>query len=247
MNEVIVYLLAIATAEMVTVFLQPLWGIVAHIAILVTVIMRSARTADRPQRQLVLALALVPLTRVVSLSMPLANIPQIWWYPIMYGPLAIAAVVIMRILGYSRGDVGLNLSLSSLPVQLAIGLTGFGFGVAEYHILKPEVWVYHFTWSELWLPALVLGACTGFVEEFIFRGVLQRSAWERFGWGGLIYISVIFAVLHVGFLSWIDIIFVFGVALFFAWVVKRTGSLLGVTLSHALTNITLYLIAPFLF
>jgi len=90
MNEVIVYLLAIATAEMVTVFLQPLWGIVAHIAILVTVIMRSARTADRPQRQLVLALALVPLTRVVSLSMPLANIPQIWWYPIMYGPLVLA-------------------------------------------------------------------------------------------------------------------------------------------------------------
>ena len=130
MNEVIVYLLAIATAEMVTVFLQPLWGIVAHITILVTVIMRSARTADRPQRQLVLALALVPLTRVVSLSMPLADIPQIWWYPIMYGPLAIAAVVIMRILGYSRGDVGLNLNLSSLPVQLAIGLTGFGFGVA---------------------------------------------------------------------------------------------------------------------
>jgi len=247
MNEVIVYLLAITTAEIVTVFLQPLWGIVAHITILVTVIMRSARSADKPQRQLVLALALVPLTRIVSLSMPLVNIPQIWWYPIMYGPLAIAAVVIMRILGYSRGDVGLNLSLNSLPVQLAIGLTGFGLGVAEYHILKPEAWIYHFTWSELWLPALVLGASAGFVEEFIFRGVLQRSAWERFGWGGLIYVSVIFALLHVGFLSWVDITFVFGVALFFAWVVKRTGSLSGVTLAHALTNITLYLIAPFLF
>ena len=245
MNEVIVYLLAIATAEMVTVFLQPLWGIVAHIAILVTVIIRSARTTDKPQRQLVLALALVPLTRIVSLSMPLANIPQIWWYPIMYGPLAIAAVVIMRILDYSRGDVGLK--LNSLPVQLAIGLTGFGLGVAEYHILKPEAWIYHFTWSELWLPALVVGASAGFVEEFVFRGVLQRSAWERFGWGGLIYVSVIFAVLHVGHLSWVDIAFVFGVALFFAWVVKRTGSLLGVTLAHALTNITLYLIAPFLF
>lgn len=247
MNEVIVYLLAITTAEIVTVFLQPLWGIVAHIAILVTVIMRSARTADKPQRQLVLALALVPLTRIVSLSMPLVNIPQIWWYPIMYGPLAIAAVAIMRILGYSRGDVGLNLSLSSLPVQLAIGLTGFGLGVAEYHILKPEVWVDKFIWSELWLPSLMLGASTGFVEEFIFRGVLQRSAWERFGWGGLIYVSVIFAVLHVGFLSWVDIIFVFGVALLFAWIVKRTGSLLGVTLAHALTNVTLYLMAPLLF
>ena len=88
---------------------------------------------------------------------------------------------------------------------------------------------------------------TGFVEEFIFRGVLQRSAWERFGWRGLIYVSSLFAILHIGFLSWVDVVFVFGIALFFAWVVKRTGSLLGVTLSHGITNITLYLIAPFLF
>ena len=85
------------------------------------------------------------------------------------------------------------------------------------------------------------------MEEFIFRGVLQRSAWERLGWGGIIYVSVLFAILHVGFLSWVDVIFVFGVAMLFAWIVKRTGSLLGVTLAHALTNVTLYLIAPFIF
>jgi len=245
MKEAIVYLLAITAAEMVTAFVQPLWGIVVHVAILVTVIMRSARIVDKSQRQLVLSLALVPLTRIISLSMPLVNIPQIWWYPIIYGPLLIAAVVVMRILGYNRGEVGL--SLRFIPIQLAVALTGFGLGVAEYHILKPEPWLSTFTWSELWLPALVLGGCTGFGEEFIFRGVLQRSAWERLGWRGIIYVSFLFAILHVGWLSWVDVIFVFGVAMFFAWIVKRTGSLLGVTLSHALTNITLYFIAPFLF
>ena len=47
----------------------------------------------------------------------------------------------------------------------------------------------------------------------------------------------------MGFLSWIDVTFVFIVALFFGWVVKKTGSLLGVTLSHGITNIVLYLVA----
>jgi len=107
--EIIIYLVAIVAAEVITVFLQPLGGIITHVAILVTVIIRSSRTADKLQRQLVLSLALAPLVRIISLSMPLTNIPQLWWYPIMYGPLAVAAVVVMRILGFSRKDVGLRL------------------------------------------------------------------------------------------------------------------------------------------
>jgi len=94
---------------------------------------------------------------------------------------------------------------------------------------------------------LILLLGTGFVEEFIFRGVLQRSAVEAFGGWGVIYVSLLFAILHIGFLSWIDVVFVFVIALFFGWVVKKTGSLLGVTLSHGITNIVLYLVVPFFF
>ena len=77
--------------------------------------------------------------------------------------------------------------------------------------------------------------------------MLQRTAVEAFRWWGIVYVSLLFAVLHVGFLSWLDVIFVFAVALFFGWVVKKTGSLLGVTLSHGITNIMLFLIVPFFF
>ena len=85
----------------------------------------------------------------------------------------------------------------------------------------------------------------GFGEEFIFRGVLQRSAVEAFNGWGVIYASLLFATLHMGFLSWLDVAFVFVVALFFGWVVQKTGSILGVTLAHSITNIMLYLVAPF--
>jgi len=243
MREAIIYLLAVAVAEVVTVFYMPLWGILCHAVILVALIMHSAVASRYPHRPLLLSLVLVPLVRIISLCMPLANIPQIWWYPIIYVPLLAAAVVAMRILNYKPGQVGLT--FKGFPVQLVVGLTGVVFGVAEYFILAPEAMVAELTWQVVWLPVLVFLLCTGFVEEFIFRGVLQRSAVEAFGGWGIVYISLLFATLHMGFLSWIDVAFVFVIALFFGWVVKKTGSLLGVSLSHGITNIVLYLVAPF--
>jgi len=83
------------------------------------------------------------------------------------------------------------------------------------------------------------------VEEFIFRGVLQRTAVGAFGWWGIVYISFLFAIVHLIHYSVIDIVFVFAIALFFGWVVKKTGSLLAVTLSHGIANVVLYLVVPF--
>ena len=216
-----------------------------HAIVLVALVVHSALASDYRYRHLVLSLALVPLVRIISLCIPLVNIPQIWWYPIIYAPLLAAAIVVVRIVGYRAREVGL--SFSSFPVQLAVGLSGLLFGVAEYFILAPEPMVIELTWQEVWLPALIFLMCTGFVEEFIFRGVLQRTAVEVFGWRGIIYVSLLFAVLHIGFLSWIDVAFVFFVALFFGWVVEKTGSLFGVTLAHGITNIILYLVVPFFF
>jgi hypothetical protein len=104
------------------------------------------------------------------------------------------------------------------------------------------------TWQTGWLPALVLLLTTGLIEELIFRGVLQRAAVKAFGsWRGIVYVSFLFALLHVGFLSWADVAFVFAIAMFFGWAVKKTGTLSGVTISHGLTNIMLFIVAPSIF
>jgi len=55
--------------------------------------------------------------------------------------------------------------------------------LAEYFILAPEAMIAELTWQAIWLPAVILLLCTGFVEELIFRGVLQRSAVEALGGG----------------------------------------------------------------
>ncbi len=245
MVEALIYLLAITTAEVVTIGIQPIWGIGCYVLILVAVLVHSAVIDKYSYQQLILSLALVPLVRIISLSLPLADIPQIWWYPIIYLPLLVAAIVAARILGYRREDIGV--ALKPFPVQLIIALTGLGFGLAEYLILTPEPLVAELSWQAVWLPSLVLLFSSGVVEEFIFRGVLQRAAVHALGGWGIVYISFLFAILHLGFLSWVDIVFVFAIALFFGWVVKKTGSLLGVALSHGITNIILFVVAPFFF
>jgi len=248
MLEAILYLLAITTAEVLTVTIQPLWGIAGHTVILAALILHASLRAPEYRRAFLLSLALVPLIRIISLAMPLAQIPRIWWYPIIYTPLLAAGIAVTRILGYSAEQTGITLKMfpAQLMTGIAVGLTGIAFGVAEYLILKPAAMISELTLPAIWLPALILLLGTGFIEEFIFRGVLQHSATNALGKWAIVYVSLLFAVLHLGFYSVIDIIFVFSVALFYGWVVRQTGSLLGVALSHGITNIMLFLVIPFL-
>ncbi len=75
---------------------------------------------------------------------------------------------------------------------------------------------------------------------------MQRAAERTLGRYNILYVSLVFAALHIGYKSVLDVVFVFVVAFFFGWVVNRTSNLLGVTFAHGLTNITLFLLTPFL-
>jgi len=241
----IIYLLAIIAAEVVTNFLNIFGGVASHIVVLTALIIHSSVVNESGNRKLLLALCLAPLTRILSLSMPLAQLPQIYWYIIIYPALFLAAWVVLHRLHFKPTEVGLN--FRKLRLQLAVALTGFGFGIGEYIILRPEPMISEFTFGQLLFPVFVFVVGTGFVEEFMFRGVMQRAATSAMGRLGLPYVALVFTTLHLIHHSAIDIIFVFIVALFFGWVVNKTGSLFGVTLSHGIANTVLYLVAPFFF
>jgi hypothetical protein len=245
MTRAFLYLVAIIVAEVVTTFYEPLLGIALHGVLLVAILIDAALVDRYFSCRLVLTLSLIPLIRIISLSMPLADIPQIWWYPIIYLPLLAAAIVVMRLLEYKPSDIGIRFGF--IPFQLIIGLVGIGLGILEYRILFPESLITELSWQAAWLPALILALSTGFVEELIFRGILQKVSVDLFGIWGIVYTSILFAILHIGFLSWVDIVFVFAIALFFGWIVHKTRSLLGVILCHGIINIVLFIIAPFYF
>lgn len=240
----LLYLAAITAAEFLTVLDRPRLGTAAHVVILATLLVHASALPGHPHHRMLLALSLAPLIRILSLSMPLQDVDLVLWYLIVGLPLLAAALVVARTLDLSPRDLGL--SLGRLPLQLLVASTGLVFGFAEYLILKPQPLIDQLTLPQVWWPALILLVATGFNEELVFRGVMQSAARPALGRGTILYVTVLFAALHVGYRSVVDVAFVFAVGLFFGLIVARTGSLLGVTLSHGITNISLYLVVPFL-
>lgn len=238
------YLAALTLAEVLTTLIEPRIGLTLYGILLLFLIAHTALTWDYPGYRLLFVLAFTPLIRLLSLFLPLAGLPQIYWYLVVSIPLFAAALIGLRTIRLSRRDIGLT--LRKLPLQFLVALTGFTLGYVEYRILRPAALASHFELRDLWLPALILFVCTGFVEELLFRGMMQRVATEKLGTiGGILYMATLFAVLHVGYRSLSDVVFVFVVALFFGLVVAYTRSIIGVSLAHGLANVVLFLVMPF--
>jgi membrane protease YdiL (CAAX protease family) len=237
------YAAAIVTAEIVRALVDARWGVSLHAVVLWALLVHFSRASERSQAKLLLALCLAPLVRILNLGMPLGDVVLAYWFLIVSAPMIVAALLVARTLGLTRYDLGLT--VRAIPLQLLVGAMGVALGIAEYFILTPDALVDELTWRQAWWPAAILLVATGFGEEFVFRGVMQSASTEALGKAAILYVAIVFAALHVGYKSVPDVAFVFLVALFFGWVVARTGSLLGVTLSHGIANVVLYIIMPF--
>src|SRR5690349_3552022 len=103
-----VVLVGVGVAELLTSLANVQLGMFAHAALLVGLTLRAALGREDAERRLTLGLALAPLIRLLSLSLPLANLPRLAWYPIVAVPLLLAAWVIIRQLRMSRAELGLR-------------------------------------------------------------------------------------------------------------------------------------------
>jgi membrane protease YdiL (CAAX protease family) len=240
------YLLALTLAEAITVLVNPRAGMMLHGSILLIVVLLAALSLGRVEFRFLVPLVLPPLIRLLSLSLPLANFPFIYWYAVIGIPLFMATFLTARATGLTAGMIGLRISWRELPIQLLIGLSGLLFGFIEYLILRPEPILSEPSWEVVLLTVLILLVFTGFLEELIFRGVMQASAIQELGQVGIIFVALVFSVLHFGYHSVLDLIFVLAVAIYFGILAQRFRTLLGVSLAHGLINISIYLIFPYL-
>jgi membrane protease YdiL (CAAX protease family) len=236
------YLAALSAAELMTALVAPRVGLALHAMLLVALLLHTALTHGEDVHRLLLCLSLVPLMRLLSLSLPLADFRLQYRYVVVTVPLLAATVVAMQVLNLSWQDVGLK--AGNFPVQLSMTLVGLPLGYAEYCILRPEPLVETLALGKAALPSLILMMCTGFGEELVFRGVIQLTAGQVLGRWDVVYVATLSAVTCAGHQSLINVFFVLGVAVVLGWIRRRTGSILGVSLAHGLTNVVLFLVMP---
>lgn len=209
----------------------------------------GSRTALHSYR-FYLSLSLAPLIRILSLSIPLKGVAMQYFYLIPGIPLLAAIFIAAKLAGFRGSDIYLAWGNLRKPgqnwkVQLTVALLGIPLGFMEYSILQPDSIVAHLAPGTVATASIILIVFTGLTEELAFRGVMKRAADNFLGERvSVIYVSLVFAALHITHLSALDVLFVFGVALLFSTIVHRTESLYGVVFAHGLTNINLFIFGP---
>jgi membrane protease YdiL (CAAX protease family) len=195
---------------------------------------------------ILLALTLVPLIRILSLVMPLSHFPRIQWFIIIGIAVYLAFLVLVYQQKINIKDCGLRLPTKKhVPIEVGIMLLGIPLGVGEYYILRPTPFIDSFSIENIIVAVLILFIATGLMEEVIFRGLLQKKSTDILGvWPGILFITLIFAVLHIGNLSLLDVLLVFCIGGLYAVVVKTTKTVLGVSISHTVVNVFLFIICP---
>jgi len=237
------YLFLLVTAELCTAYNQKEAGFLLHAALIFVLLIHSSITPNYTYANLLRSMIILPMIRTMGL-IPLMQIEPLYWFIIISIPLFAAAYVLIRIQGISRRRVGLI--WGNIPTQLLIASSGLILGYVEFQILHPLPMIHTLNTTNLIIGGFIMLIGTGLAEEIIFRGILQKNAENVLGMGaGLLYTSLLFASLHIGWNSFPDLIFVFLVAMFYGYAFQKTGSLIGITLSHGLSNSVLFLIMPF--
>ncbi|MDP3035859.1 MAG: tetratricopeptide repeat protein [Methanobacteriaceae archaeon] len=239
------YLGLLILGEVVTTYSNKEIGLIIHFSVLVALLVQSSFTKSYTYATLLRSMMVLPIIRIIGLTMPLMNIPTLYLFPIIAVPLFASSIALMKIQGINRKRVGLI--KGNLKVQLIIALTGPFLGFIEYNILNPLPLIHTFDVTNLLFGAIILTISTGLAEELLFRGIIQKNSEDVLGIGmGLLYTSLLFTSLHIGWNSIQDLVFVFCVAMFYGFAFQKTRSLLGITLSHGISNSVLFLVMPFL-
>jgi membrane protease YdiL (CAAX protease family) len=242
------YVAAIAAAEVCFVFVDVALSVFIH-ALLVLGLVNHYLAAKQPGRptsgdvpDAFLVLSLVPLLRIFSVVMPVREVAEIYRYALVGVPLLIAAAVVATVVGAK--PLVASLRRWSWRAQGSIALSGIPLSLAAFVIARPDPIIDGLDWERLLLGSVILLVFSGFAEEVIFRGLVQRSVSLVFGRGSVVWSTLLFTIVYIGASPPVYILFVAVLGLAFGWFVARTRSLLGVGIAHGLLNVGLILVWP---
>lgn len=233
-------------------------GMVLYALLLLGANIYVAAGPRNAERKLMLALSLVPLMRLLSLTIPASTLSAALQHtPSQFGaiaPLLVPALVALLMLVASYLAIRqlriprrkLLLTPTSPWLYLLLVATGIGMGSLDYTIPLQQA-INSMPLANHLIPftiLLLIGIAVA--EELIFRGVIQTMAVPALGQWSLLYTSLLFALLHIHHRSIQAACLAFLVGMLFAYVVYWNGAILGVVVAHSVANLTRFFLAPHL-
>lgn len=241
------YSAVIVLAEILGVVLGAIVAAVIDAMLIPVLLAQFVRGADAPYRRLLPVLALVALLRTLSVAAVVPRLPVYSWYALIGVPLLVGAVLATRLIDEPAARLGLGVRDRRLDTLVAA--SGLEFGFIGFQLLRPPPLVESADPATLVVVAAILVVFGAFLEELIFRGLLQTVAIEAFGFRrtGVAYAAGLSACLYLGSGSLAFTVEMAVLGAVFGAALLRGASLWGLTIGHAIMLVSMAILWPALF
>lgn len=236
----------IISSETILAFVSISIGVIIYLTILISLLITALIKYQKPSYQLFSALTLIPLIRIISVSLPMTGLTEVLGIVAVSVPLFITGVLIVKIVSITPAAMGFR--IKNLHIQLLIALLGLPLGFIKFFMLQPDIKYISVAPVKILIWVIVLIICVGLLEEFIFRGIIFSVVHRFLGYKKTIIItSLLYAALAISSKSLLNVIYAFLISILFCQIFIWKESIVGISLAHGIINITFYLICPHIF
>jgi membrane protease YdiL (CAAX protease family) len=235
----------IALAEFLIFAGKMKYAVGIHIGILIVLSLSNIFVKDLKVYRVYQALMLLPILRLVNLSMPIFFTTTLYTFVFVYAPLLISLAVIITHQQYSYEKVGITAKHLLSYVILSIPL-GFLLGLGEYMMIHPQNLIPDLSIINMLKLTVIMVFFVGLTEELIFRSILQIRLSEAIGANeALIITCILFGFMHSGYGTFHEILYTGFVAFIIGSIFNKTKSLPFVAILHGFINVFLFGILPY--
>ena len=221
-------------------------GIFLHVMIPLCLAVASM-WIHRPNVSLIMeVLIMLPILRLVNISMPVFFGTTLYLYFFIYAPLAIPLYILIRHQRFTRKELGLTLKNLHiyLPLSLLVGLL---IAMGEYNTIQVGSLIPDASIGSLLKISVVMFLFVGLMEELIFRSLLQTRLQESFGMTkGLLVAGLLFGMMHSGYGNSFELMVTGSAGILFGYMFQKTRSLPFITIAHGFVNVFLFGLIPLL-
>lgn len=236
--------LFIALAELLIFAGKMKFAIWVHIGVLVGFSLSNIVVKDLKVYRIYQALMLLPILRLVNLSMPVFFDTTLYTFIFVYGPLLIPLAIIVINQRSSFEHVGIT--AKNLPAYTILSIPlGFLLGLGEYLTIHTGYLIPDLSIVNLLKLTFIMVFFVGLVEELIFRSILQTRLEEALGMKeGVLIAGLLFGLMHSGYGTFYEVLYTGFVGLFIGFAFYKTRSLPFVVVLHGLVNVFLFGVLP---
>jgi len=215
-----------------------------HIFTLIALSLSNIVLKDPEIHKIYQAFMLLPVLRLINLSMPIFFNTTLYTFVFIYGPLAIPVAVIVLHQRDSLEQIGITLKHIVPYMFLSVPL-GFLLGFGEYLTIRTGYLIPDLTFTNLFKLIIVMVFFVGLIEELIFRSILQTRLENALSiWEALLVTSVLFGLMHSGYGTIQEILYTGFVGFIMGLAFYKTKSLPFIAVLHGFVNVFLFGILP---